>query len=67
MKKYLAFDSGGSSIKWAILNLQMQICKKGPISRQNYFNAMIIKMIAIYHNNQVTPGITISAPESVNK
>ncbi len=64
--KYLVFDIGGSSIKYAVIDLELTIFNSGKIPRQNSFDEMIEAMIKIYDEQDEITGISISAPGVVD-
>ncbi len=63
---YLAFDIGGSSIKWAVLTKEATIIERGKISRQDDFESMVMEMMNVYTKCTEIAGIGISAPGSVD-
>ncbi len=64
--KYLVFDIGGSSIKYAIFGCELTIVESGKIPRQNSFEEMIEQMIKVYNEQEEITGISISAPGIVD-
>ncbi|SCJ02199.1 Beta-glucoside kinase [uncultured Clostridium sp.] len=69
MENYIAFDIGGSSIKWSIINLDGDFLENGKISIQktvdNFFESIADKVNELKGKYKLN-GVAISAPGAVD-
>ena len=69
MENYIAFDIGGSSIKWSIINLDGDFLDNGKISIQKtvdeFFKSIADKVNELKDKHQLK-GVAISAPGAVD-
>ena len=69
MSNYIAFDIGGSSVKWSIINLNGEFLENGKISIpktiDEFFKAIADKVNEL-RNNYELKGVAISAPGAVD-
>ena len=69
MSNYIAFDIGGSSVKWSIINLNGEFLENGKISIpktiEEFFKAIADKVNELKDKYQVE-GVAISAPGAVD-
>ncbi|MBU3136897.1 ROK family protein [Clostridium gasigenes] len=70
MKNYIAFDIGGSSVKFGLVNEQGEILDKGSFETpKEDFDILISKMVEVidkYKKNVKLEGIALSCPGAVN-
>ena len=69
MSNYIAFDIGGSSVKWSIINLNGEFLENGKISIpktiEEFFKAIADKVNELKDKYQLE-GVAISAPGAVD-
>ncbi len=63
---YLVYDIGGTSIKYAVIEEDLEIKVEGKIPRQETFEQMIEEMVKTYEEQSEIKGISISAPGTVD-
>ncbi|MGH4125061.1 MAG: ROK family protein [Clostridium sp.] len=70
MKNYIAFDIGGSSVKFGVVNQQGEILHKGSFKTpKEELDMLILKMVEIvdiYEKDMKLEGIALSCPGAVN-
>ena len=66
MKEYLAFDVGGTSVKYALCNEEGKVSSASKFKTPDTLDQMYLEMEKVVHNYPNVEGIALSMPGAVD-
>ena len=66
MKEYLAFDVGGTSVKYALCNEEGEVSSASKFKTPDTLDQMYLEMEKVVHNYPNVEGIALSMPGAVD-